>query len=147
VFRSDSIRRSIRTTAFGISAVAAGIAGGVYASLSNFISPESFPFFQSIVFLLVVMLGGADRVLGPLIGACVVVLLPELLATLGQYRLLFVGVLMLAVLRLAPMGLVGVVAGDSCQRMPGTAPAVAATLAAFSPAARPATAFPCAIWR
>jgi branched-chain amino acid transport system ATP-binding protein len=100
----------VRTTAFGISAVAAGIAGGVYASISNFISPESFPFFQSILFLLVVMLGGADRVLGPLLGACVVALLPELLATLGQYRLLFVGVLMLAVLRLAPTGLVGLVA-------------------------------------
>ena len=39
------------------------------------------------------------------------VLLPELLATLGQYRLLFVGLLMLAVLRLAPTGLVGVIAG------------------------------------
>jgi len=101
----------IRTTAFAISAVAAGIAGGIYASISNFISPESFPFFQSILFLLVVMLGGADRVLGPLIGACVVVLLPELLATLGQYRLLFVGLLMLAVLRLAPAGLVGVITG------------------------------------
>ena len=100
----------IRTTAFGISAVLAGIAGGVYASISNFISPESFPFFQSILFLLVVTLGGADRLLGPLIGACVVVLLPELLATLGQYRLLFVGALMLVVLRLAPVGLVGVIA-------------------------------------
>ena len=101
----------IRTTAFGISAVAAGLAGGVYASISNFISPESFPFFQSILFLLVVMLGGADRVLGPIVGALVVVLLPELLATLGQYRLLFVGLLMLAVLRLAPTGLVGLIAG------------------------------------
>ncbi len=100
----------IRTMAFGISAAAAGIAGGVYASLSNFISPESFPFFQSILFLLVVMLGGSDRVLGPLIGAGVVVLLPELLATLGQYRLLFVGVLMLVVLRLAPLGMVGLAA-------------------------------------
>jgi ABC-type branched-subunit amino acid transport system ATPase component/ABC-type branched-subunit amino acid transport system permease subunit len=101
----------VRTAAFGISAVAAGLAGGVYASISNFISPESFPFFQSILFLLVVMLGGADRVLGPIVGALVVVLLPELLATLGQYRLLFVGVLMLAVLRLAPTGLVGLIAG------------------------------------
>jgi ABC-type branched-subunit amino acid transport system ATPase component/ABC-type branched-subunit amino acid transport system permease subunit len=100
----------VRTAAFGISAVAAGLAGGVYASISNFISPESFPFFQSILFLLVVMLGGADRVLGPIVGALVVVLLPELLATLGQYRLLFVGVLMLAVLRLAPTGLVGLIA-------------------------------------
>ena len=100
----------VRTAAFGISAVAAGLAGGVYASISNFISPESFPFFQSILFLLVVMLGGADRVLGPIVGALVVVLLPELLATLGQFRLLFVGVLMLAVLRLAPTGLVGLIA-------------------------------------
>ena len=107
----------IRTTA-SISAVAAGIAGGVYASISNFISPKSFPFFQSILFLLVVMLGGADRVLGPLLGACVVVLLPELLATLGQYRLLFVGVSMLAVLRLAPTGLVGLIA----RMLPGAAP-------------------------
>jgi len=101
----------VRTAAFGISAVAAGVAGGVYAPISNFISPESFPFFQSILFLLVVMLGGADRVIGPIVGALVVVLLPELLATLGQYRLLFVGLLMLAVLRLAPTGLVGLIAG------------------------------------
>jgi ABC-type branched-subunit amino acid transport system ATPase component/ABC-type branched-subunit amino acid transport system permease subunit len=100
----------IRTTAFGISAAAAGLAGGVYASISNFISPESFPFFQSILFLLVVMLGGADRVLGPLVGALVVVLLPELLSGLGGYRLLFVGALMLLVLRLAPGGLVGLAA-------------------------------------
>jgi branched-chain amino acid transport system ATP-binding protein len=112
----------IRTTAFAISAIAAGIAGGVYASLSNFISPESFPFFQSIVFLLVVMLGGADRLLGPLVGACVVVLLPELLATLGQYRLLFVGVLMLAVLRLAPTGLVGLIAGLLPKKIADIAP-------------------------
>jgi branched-chain amino acid transport system ATP-binding protein len=103
----------VRTTAFGISAVVAGIAGGVYASLSGFISPESFPFFQSIVFVLVVMLGGPEWALGPLLGAVVVVLLPELLASLGQYRLLFVGVLMLVVLRLAPTGIVGLAAGWS----------------------------------
>jgi branched-chain amino acid transport system ATP-binding protein/branched-chain amino acid transport system permease protein len=110
----------VRTAAFGISAVAAGVAGGVYASISNFISPESFPFFQSILFLLVVMLGGTDRVLGPIVGALVVVLLPELLASLGQYRLLFVGVLMLAVLWLAPTGLVGLLAGLLPKREPQT---------------------------
>ena len=75
--------------------------------MSDFISPESFPFFQSILFLLVVMIGGADRVLGPLVGALVVVLLPELLSWLAQYRLLFVGLLLLIVLRLAPDGFVG----------------------------------------
>jgi ABC-type branched-subunit amino acid transport system ATPase component/ABC-type branched-subunit amino acid transport system permease subunit len=100
----------LRTTAFAVSAVAAGIAGGVFASLNNFISPESFPFFQSILFLLVVMVGGADTVLGPLIGAVVVVLLPELLSFLAEYRLLLVGVLILLVLRLAPTGIVGLLA-------------------------------------
>ena len=99
----------IRTVAFALSAAVAGLAGGVFAAMSDFISPESFPFFQSILFLLVVMIGGADRVLGPLIGALVVVLLPELLSWLAQYRLLFVGVLLLVVLRLAPDGFVGLV--------------------------------------
>jgi branched-chain amino acid transport system ATP-binding protein len=97
----------IRATAFAISAIAAGVAGGMFASMTSFISPESFPFFQSILFLLVVMIGGADRLLGPLVGALVVVLLPEILSFLAQYRLLFVGLLLLLVLRLAPGGFVG----------------------------------------
>src|SRR5580658_5056819 len=121
----------MRTTAFGISAAVTGIAGGVYASISNFISPESFPFFQSILFLLVVMLGSADRALGPLVGACIVVLLPEMLATLGQYRLLFVGVLLLAVLRVAPTGVVGVIAGLSAKKARETAPRKRADVEAF----------------
>ena len=121
----------IRTTAFGISAILAGVAGGVYASLSNFISPESFPFIQSILFLLVVMLGGADRTLGPLIGAAIVVLLPELLSTLGQYRLLFVGVLMLVVLRLAPAGVVGVIAGLFPRRLHAASPGEKTDIKAF----------------
>ncbi len=100
----------IRSAAFVISAVAAGLAGGVFASISSFISPESFPFFQSILFVLVVMAGGAERVLGPVVGAIIVVLVPELLASLAQYRLLFVGLLLLIVLRAAPGGFVGLAA-------------------------------------
>jgi ABC-type branched-subunit amino acid transport system ATPase component len=100
----------IRSAAFVISAVAAGMAGGIFASISSFISPESFPFFQSILFLLVVMIGGAERVMGPLAGAVVVVMLPEALSFLAQYRLLFVGLLLLLVLLLAPTGFVGLMA-------------------------------------
>jgi branched-chain amino acid transport system ATP-binding protein len=99
----------IRTTAFALSAAAAGLAGAMFASISNFISPESFPFFQSILFLLVVMVGGAERVMGPVVGAIVVVLLPEALSFLAQYRLLFVGALLFAVLLLAPVGFVGLI--------------------------------------
>jgi branched-chain amino acid transport system ATP-binding protein len=112
----------IRTSAFALSAVIAGIAGGIFAAMSGFISPESFPFFQSILFLLVVMIGGADRVLGPLLGAVVVVLLPELLAFLAEYRLLFVGGLLLVVLRLAPGGIVGLSARLFGRRDTGARP-------------------------
>jgi ABC-type branched-subunit amino acid transport system ATPase component/branched-subunit amino acid ABC-type transport system permease component len=98
---------AVRAAAFVLSATMAGVAGGVFASITGFISPESFPFFQSILFLLVVMIGGSGRALGPLFGAIIVVLLPEVLSFLAEYRLLFVGVLLLAVLRLAPEGIVG----------------------------------------
>ena len=108
----------IRATAFAVSAIATGLAGGMFASMTNFISPESFPFFQSILFLLVVMIGGADRLLGPLVGALVVVLLPEILSFLAQYRLLFVGLVLLLVLRLAPGGFVGLAADLIKERRP-----------------------------
>jgi ABC-type branched-subunit amino acid transport system ATPase component/ABC-type branched-subunit amino acid transport system permease subunit len=104
----DPVR--IRTTAFALSAALAGLAGGLFAPIGNFISPESFPFFQSILFLLVVMIGGAERVLGPIAGAIVVVLLPEALSFLAQYRLLFVGLLLLLVLLVAPSGFIGLIA-------------------------------------
>jgi len=99
-----------RTMAFTLSAVIAGLGGAIFASMTNFISPESFPFFQSILFLLVVIIGGSGTLLGPVVGAVVVVLLPEILAALAEYRLLFVGALLLVVLRLAPEGIVGAVA-------------------------------------
>jgi branched-chain amino acid transport system ATP-binding protein len=113
----------IRATAFALSAIAAGLAGGIFAPLTSFISPESFPFLQSILFLLVVMIGGADRLLGPLVGALVVVLLPEMLSSLAQFRLLFVGLLLLLVLRLAPGGLVGLAVRLFPQRPPSKAAA------------------------
>ena len=100
---------AIRTVAFVISAFLAGIAGAIFAILTNFVSPESFPFFQSITFLLVVLIGGAGTVLGPVAGAVVVVLLPEILSFLAEYRLLFFGALLLLVLWLVPEGIVGAV--------------------------------------
>ena len=97
----------IRTAAFTLSAAITGIAGAIFASLTNFISPESFPFLQSILFLLVAIIGGIGTVLGPVVGALVVVLLPEFLSALAEYRLLFVGVLLLVVLVATPRGVVG----------------------------------------
>jgi branched-chain amino acid transport system ATP-binding protein len=74
----------VRTVAFVLAAMMAGLAGGLQAALTGFIAPSSFPFSQSILFLLVVVVGGAGQTLGPLIGSAIVVLLPEVLAGLAE---------------------------------------------------------------
>jgi len=98
---------AIKTAAFAISAVFAGLAGVIFAPLMMFVAPDSFPFSQSILFLLAVIVGGSGWVLGPAVGAVITVMLPELLSSLAEYRLLFVGVLLLVVLWLAPEGVIG----------------------------------------
>jgi branched-chain amino acid transport system ATP-binding protein len=112
----------VRTAAFVLAAVAAGLAGGLQAALTGFIAPSSFPFSQSILFLLVVVVGGAGRTLGPLIGSAVVVFLPELLAGLAEYRLLVFGAGLLIVLWAAPGGIAGAVARLVTPRQSGSRP-------------------------
>jgi ABC-type branched-subunit amino acid transport system ATPase component/ABC-type branched-subunit amino acid transport system permease subunit len=119
----------VRTAAFVLSAVTAGLAGGLQAALTGFIAPSSFPFSQSILFLLVVVLGGAGRTLGPLLGAAVVVLLPEMLASLAEYRLLVFGAGLLIVLWIAPGGIAGAVAGLVMPKAPPPRPAADIDLA------------------
>jgi ABC-type branched-subunit amino acid transport system ATPase component/ABC-type branched-subunit amino acid transport system permease subunit len=101
---------TIKTASFAVSAAFAGLAGAVYSPLMMFVAPDSFPFSQSILFLLAVIVGGAGALFGPAVGAAITVLLPELLSQLAEYRLLFVGFLFLAVLWVAPEGVIGLFA-------------------------------------
>src|SRR4029079_5309761 len=119
---------AIKAMAFAISAVCAGIAGALFASLSGFVTPSTFAFSQSILFVLAVVVGGAGTVAGPLAGAAIVVLLPELLAGLAEYRLLFFGALLLVVLWLAPEGIVGEVQKWFRGRVKGVLPSVPGNL-------------------
>ncbi|MFK7941966.1 MAG: ATP-binding cassette domain-containing protein [Paracoccaceae bacterium] len=97
----------VKALAFILSAALAAMAGGLFTPLQGFISPGSFPFFQSILFLLAVVVGGSRTLLGPVLGIFVTVVLPELLSSLAEYRLLFFGGLMLGVLLAAPRGMMG----------------------------------------
>ncbi len=116
----------VRAAAFVLAAGAAGVAGGLQAGLTGFIAPSSFPFSQSILFLLIVMVGGASSTAGPLVGAVLVGLLPELLSGLAEYRQLVFGAGLLVVLWLAPRGLAGLL---PVRRAAG--PAAAGDVAAF----------------
>ncbi len=99
----------VKTVGFAFSAALAGLAGGLFAPLQGMVTPGMFSFLQSILFVLVVMIGGAGTVVGPVAGAVVVGLLPELLSSLENLRLLCFGMLLLVVLWVAPTGMVGVV--------------------------------------
>ena len=99
-----------KTLAFGLSALLTGLAGSLVAPLMMFINPASFPFSQSILFVLAVIVGGAGSVLGPVLGALLIVLLPELLSDMAEYRLLMFSGLLLGVLWIAPRGLLGTAA-------------------------------------
>jgi branched-chain amino acid transport system ATP-binding protein len=97
----------VKTLAFALSAICAGIAGGLFAPLFGFVTPSTFGFSRSILFVLTVFIGGAGTVAGPLVGAAIVGLVPEVLSGMAEYRLLFFGTLLLTVLWVAPEGLVG----------------------------------------
>ncbi|NUA31442.1 ABC transporter permease subunit [Cupriavidus basilensis] len=98
----------VKTVGFAFSAALAGLAGGLFAPLQGMVTPGMFSFLQSILFVLVVMIGGAGTVAGPVLGTVVVGVLPELLSSLENLRLLFFGGLLL-VLWVAPGGIAGVV--------------------------------------
>jgi branched-chain amino acid transport system ATP-binding protein/branched-chain amino acid transport system permease protein len=100
----------VKTAAFALSALFTGLAGGIFAPLLMFVAPDSFPFSQSILFLFAVVVGGAGFTLGPVVGALVSVVLPELLSFLAEYRLLFFGASLLVILWVAPAGVLGTLA-------------------------------------
>lgn len=101
---------SARLAAFVFSSFFAGIAGGLYAVLFNFIGPESFGVmtagFQSVV---QVVVGGMGTLWGPIIGTALLVALPELTRGASAYSLLIYGVVMLLVIRFAPQGIAGII--------------------------------------
>ena len=74
--------------AFVISAGMAGIAGALYTHSEEYISPNTYNFELTVMFLLAVIMGGRKTRTGPMIGATIVVLLPSLLADLELFRML-----------------------------------------------------------
>ena len=105
--------------AFALSAFYAGVAGGLLAGLYKAVTPEYFPLSVSIQYLAMVIVGGAGTVLGAVLGAFFVLLIPEVLnsfvgalgpeyaAQLAAWRNVVFGGLILLFLVLEPLGLVG----------------------------------------
>jgi hypothetical protein len=99
----------IKMMAFVVSAAMAGLAGALFAVQKTVVTPDDFTADFSIFFLLMVVLGGAGRLWGPVVGAVVFFLVPELLTALQSWRMLIYGVALLLLMLYAPHGLVGAI--------------------------------------
>ena len=98
-----------------VSAMMAGVAGGLFASWTSFIDPNSFVLLESMLLVCIVILGGLATIWGSLLGAMAFVLLEEGMRFLpfipseyvGQARLVVLGVLLVLLMLFRPQGLVG----------------------------------------
>jgi branched-chain amino acid transport system permease protein len=99
-----------RRLAWLVNALLAGIAGGLYAQQTGFVSPITFSLVSNINMLIMLCVGGSGTILGPVIGAGIMSLLPYLLITIQQYAYLAQGLILFMVLRFLPEGVAGSVA-------------------------------------
>ena len=96
----------VKVQAFALAACYAGAAGVLFAHFTRYVAPEDFNLGHSILFLAMLIIGGEGSIIGAVLGAVLITLLPEWLRFLGAAYLTFFGTLMLLVLIFLPKGLV-----------------------------------------
>ncbi|MGD9805229.1 MAG: ATP-binding cassette domain-containing protein [Hyphomicrobiaceae bacterium] len=96
---------TLLTNVFLLSGAFAGLAGGLFASLQSYITPEAFSFDLSVLFFIAILIGGRGSILGPLIGTAVLTVLPDFAAPLVQWSTFLYAVLLLAIVLLIPGGI------------------------------------------
>ncbi len=95
-----------KLTAFALGATWASLAGVVFAAKTSYINPMSFTIWESITILCVVVIGGMGSAIGVIAGALVLILLPEYLRAVAEYRMLVFGALQVIVMVFKPEGLI-----------------------------------------
>ena len=96
-----------KTFAFVLSAMLAGIAGCLYAGYLGSLYPSTFKFMKSIEILVMVVLGGMGSMLGSIISAIVLTILPELLRSFSDYRMVAYSLALVIMMIFRPKGLMG----------------------------------------
>lgn len=100
--------RRLTLLAFAIGSAAGGLAGAIMSPLVQFIEPNAFALVHSLKILLMVVVGGAGYFLGPMLGAAVVILLPEFLRFTEGYYLIIYAALVIILMVYSPSGLMGI---------------------------------------
>jgi len=95
-----------KLSAYALGAFWAGLVGVIFAAHNNFINPDSFTFMDSAMILAMVVLGGMGSILGVIIAALALKLLPEYLRAFAEYRMLMFGGVMVLMMIFRPQGLI-----------------------------------------
>ncbi|MCM2475439.1 branched-chain amino acid ABC transporter permease [Rhizobium sp. CG5] len=95
-----------KLAAFATSATIGSIAGVIFAASQRFVSPDSFALQESVLIVLMIVIGGIGNILGIVIGAAILILLPEVLREFAEWRILFLGLLMIILIIVRPAGIV-----------------------------------------
>jgi branched-chain amino acid transport system permease protein len=96
-----------KTTVFALGSAIAGFGGVLFVSFLRAASPDAFTLAESINMVLIVIIGGAGYLAGPIIGALVYIGVPEYLRAANELRLILFGVLLVLITLFAPQGLAG----------------------------------------
>ena len=96
----------IKVIAFALGSLWAGIGGVIFAAKTTFINPASFTVWESVIVLSCVVLGGMGSIPGSIVGAMVLILVPEYLRAFSDYRMLMFGVVLVIMMVFRPGGLI-----------------------------------------
>jgi branched-chain amino acid transport system permease protein len=109
--RASGIRVTLlKSECFVIAAFVAGLAGSLYAHEVRYLAPNDFTFWKSIEILIMVVIGGVGSLAGAILGAAVVIGLPEYLRAIGDYRMLVFGAILIATMLFGEGGLAALAA-------------------------------------
>ena len=95
-----------KLTSFALGATWAGLAGVMFAAKTTFINPASFTIWESIIILCIVVLGGMGSIIGVIIAAFILILLPEYLRIFSEYRMLVFGAILVIMMIFRPGGII-----------------------------------------
>ena len=101
----DVVRLKIQSFAF--ACFFAGVAGALWAHTTGYISPADFRFSESILILAMMVVGGLGSLPGAIVGAVILLGLPEVLRPIGDYRMIVVGAVMFLSILFLPRGVLG----------------------------------------
>lgn len=96
---------AIKVGMFAFGAFLAGVGGALYATHISFVNSDNFGFHLALISIFFVAVGGTERFIGPLIGAVLLTILPEVLRFAGDFRMIVYGAIVLALALLFPRGL------------------------------------------